>query len=78
MQSIAGRLEICGKKPDKIPQSEKNMKTTIWKGAADRSLPTVYIHSVAGDGHNVWNRCREMGCPEFNLVSYTTSTSKAN
>lgn len=45
------------------------MKTTIWKGAADRSLPTVYIHSVAGDGHNVWNRCREMGCPEFNLVS---------
>ena len=45
------------------------MKTTIWKGAADRSLPTVYIHSVAGDGHNVWNRCKEMGCPEFNLVS---------
>lgn len=69
MQSIAGRLEICGKKPDKIPQSEKNMKTTIWKGAADRRLPTVYIHSVAGDGHNVWNRCREMGCHEFNLVS---------
>lgn len=40
----------------------------IWCGG-DTPLPTVYIHSVAGDGHNVWEACRRIGCPDFNLVS---------
>lgn len=43
-------------------------KVSIWCGG-EGSLPTVYIHSVAGDGHNVWESCRRIGCPDFNLVS---------
>ncbi len=43
-------------------------KVRIWRGG-DRALPTVYIHSVAGDGHCVWDASRRIGCPDFNLVS---------
>ena len=43
-------------------------KIRIWCGG-EAPLPTVYIHSVAGDGHNVWESCRRIGCPDFNLVS---------
>ena len=43
-------------------------KIRIWSGGKT-ALPTVYIHSVAGDGHQVWEACRRIGCPNFNLVS---------
>lgn len=43
-------------------------KVRIWCGGED-ALPTVYMHSVAGDGHCVWEACRRIGCPDFNLVS---------
>ena len=43
-------------------------KIKIWRGGKV-PLPTVYIHSVAGDGHCVWEACRQAGCPDFNLVS---------
>ena len=42
-------------------------KIRIWR--CGTSAPTVYIHSVAGDGHKVMDACRRIGCPEFNLVS---------
>lgn len=31
--------------------------------------PTVYMHSVAGDGSKVMEACRKLGCPPFNMVS---------
>lgn len=43
-------------------------KIRVWSGG-EGELPTVYIHSVAGDGHNVWDACGRIGCPDFNLVS---------
>ena len=43
-------------------------KIRIWS-EGKTALPTVYIHSVAGDGHRVWEACRRIGCPDFNLVS---------
>lgn len=43
-------------------------KISIWSGG-NGPLPTVYVHSVAGDGHNVWEACKRIGCPDFNLVS---------
>ena len=43
-------------------------KIRVWSGG-EGELPTVYIHSVAGDGHNVWEACGRIGCPDFNLVS---------
>ncbi len=45
------------------------MKIKVWTGRGT-NLPTVYIHSVAGNGENVWKRCFVSGnVPEFNLVS---------
>ena len=43
-------------------------KVRIWRGG-EGALPTVYIHSVAGDGHCVWEACQRIGCPDFDLVS---------
>lgn len=44
-------------------------KVKIWPGEGS-GLPTVYIHSVAGTGENVWRRCREYDSVlRFNLVS---------
>lgn len=42
-------------------------KVRLW--SCDKAAPTVYIHSVAGDGHNVIDACKRIGCPDFNLVS---------
>ena len=42
-------------------------KVRLW--SCDKAAPTVYIHSVAGDGHNVMAACERIGCPDFNLVS---------
>ena len=44
-------------------------KIKVWTGLGE-NLPTVYIHSVAGNGENVWKRClAQDGAPQFNLVS---------
>lgn len=43
-------------------------KIKVWTGLGE-NLPTVYIHSVAGNGENVWKRCLvQDGAPQFNLV----------
>lgn len=42
-------------------------RTKIW--SCGEPAPAVYIHSVAGDGHNVMAACNAIGCPPFHLIS---------
>ncbi len=39
----------------------------IW--SCGKPAPSVYIHAVAGDGHNVMAACERLGCPPFNLIA---------
>lgn len=51
--------------------SEKTV--TVWQPregeAAGASLPVIYLNVFQGDGSDVWNACRELGCPPFVLVA---------
>ena len=39
------------------------------RNSSQSSVPTVFIHAFTGDGQDVWDACRAMQCPPFNLVT---------
>lgn len=46
---------------------------TVWTpegtGAAVAPLPVIYLNVFQGDGGDVWDACRELGCPPFILIA---------
>lgn len=34
--------------------------------------PVVYLHSLKGNGSEVWGQCQSLNCPPFTLISIPT------